>query len=480
MTNSKPNTSDIFSYIDEKKELHLERLRRFIRQRSVSPTSDGIFQFAELLEKEFHKIGIDETKIVQTQGNPIVWGKIDRGCERTLALYMMYDTQPAFEKEEGWSVPSFDGVVKHLPNLGQCMVARGAANSKGPSVAFLNALESIISQRGKLPVNLIIFAEGEEEIGSKSLPGFLKEYKGEISRAKGVICPSCSQDARGIVQIFLGNKGILQLELRSGGGRWDRGPQEYDIHSSGKAIIDSPVWRLVDALSTVAKKNGNEIMIKDLLKDVVGPDTEDLKMIKKLAHTADLKSLSKYISSVEHFIDEEKGLEDLLTRYLFSTTFNIAGFKSGYTGEGFKTVLPHEAIAKIDIRLVPNQTPERALSAVREHFRTNGYSDIEVHEYSNVPWAKTSGNSLVNRAFIEAADDLNIQTEIWPIAPGTGPWYLFNGKIVDVPHLVNGLVTGGRPHSPDEYFVIEGEGKTLGLYDCEKGYVNFIYRFAST
>src|SRR5205823_429928 len=247
-------------------------------------------------------------------------------------------------------------------------------NSKGPLVIFLNALESLLETRGQLPLSVKLVAEGEEELGSKHLPDFVKENRDRLSGADGSLFPYLIQNASGKAQMWLGCKGIVYVELEVSGKRWGRGPTEFDIHGSYKSIVDSPAWRLVDALSTMTRTNGNEILIPDLVRKVAPPNQEDEDLLAKLATTFDPNEAKQMWKLTAYNLPDGDVLS-LLRKYMFTSSLNIDGMWSGYVGEGSKTVLPHKATAKVDVRLVPNQDPRDVIPILRKHLDAHGFPD---------------------------------------------------------------------------------------------------------
>jgi acetylornithine deacetylase/succinyl-diaminopimelate desuccinylase-like protein len=175
-----------YAYIDANIRAHTENLRRWVRQPSISAQNNGIAEMAEMVRKDLLALGFKEAELVPTSGHPGVWGYYDAGAEKTLAVYMMYDVQPV--EATGWSVNAFDGALVDRP-LGKVLMARGATNQKAPERAFLNALEAIIRTQGKLPVNLMVVAEGEEELGSPHFGEVIDKYEARLKTASGVFFP---------------------------------------------------------------------------------------------------------------------------------------------------------------------------------------------------------------------------------------------------------------------------------------------------
>src|SRR3989440_7942077 len=209
--------------------------------------------------------GFQQATVIQTDGKPGVFATLDAGAAKTVGLYFMYDVKQFDPKE--WTSPPLDAALVDKPGLGKAIVGRGAVNQKGPESAFLAALHAIKGAGRKLPVNVVMVAEGEEEIGSPHIGQIVHrpEVEAALRRCVGVFMPAASQDPDGVVTVALGAKGIVELELVSSGEKWGRGPAK-DIHSSLKAMVDSPAWRLVKALDTLVSADGNTIMIDNYPK----------------------------------------------------------------------------------------------------------------------------------------------------------------------------------------------------------------------
>jgi acetylornithine deacetylase/succinyl-diaminopimelate desuccinylase-like protein len=336
----------------------------------------------------------------------------------------------------------------------------------------------MLKARGRLPVNLILIAEGEEEMGSRNLGPFLRTRREVLSRADGVFMPLPAVDDKGVAKLFFGVKGICYFELECSGALWGRGPTLFDIHSSSKAIVDSPAWRLVNALSSMVSEDGNRSVIQGFYDDVTGPNHVDRDLIDRLNGRFTPDQMQIEISGVDRWINDIGDIGVLLERYLCQPTLNIDGVWGGYTREGTKTVLPHRMTCKIDIRLVPNMDPERTMQRVRDHLDAHGFSDIAIRPLQLVHWAKADPESDVARALIATMEHGGREVLVFPNAPGTGPWHLFTKDPLALPCAIGGLGHGGRAHSPDEYFVIRGKDGVSDYRDCERSYVDFLYSYA--
>ena len=343
-------------------------------------------------------------------------------------------------------------------------------NTKGELRAFLNACESIKAAKEEIPVNLILVAEGEEELGSRHLPEFIKKYKTQLKKADAVFFPFADQDQKGKVVNYLGVKGIVYFELELSGENWGYGPTEFDIHGSNKAWVDSPAWRMIQALSTMTTKDGNKVLIEDFYENALPPNQEDKERLQMLEKTFD-ETAVKDLMKVERLIENVHGREALL-KYLYSPTLNIDGIWGGYTGPGTKTVLPYKITAKVDVRLVPNMTVEEVLPKVRRHLDKHGFKEIKIVELEEgYGWAKTSVKEPAAQAVIKAYREFGYEPEVWPHMAGSAPFCMFNREPLNLPFVIGGLGHGGRVHAPNEYLVVQEGGPTGGLCTLEKSYV---------
>jgi len=465
----------VFDYIDKHYADHLKKLQEFVRQPSISAENRGVRECAQLVKNYFTDLGCKDSRLVETSGHPVVYGTYDAGAEKTIIIYFMYDTQPV--DDPGWTVPPLEGRIVDIKPFGKCLVARGAINTKGELRAFLNACESIRAVGEELPVNLTFVAEGEEELGSRHLPEFIKKYLRELKKTDAVFFPSADQDQKGKVMMDLGVKGIVYFELELDGKGWGCGPTQFDIHGSNKAWVDSPTWRMIQALSTMTTKNGNKVLIDGFYKNVVPPSPEDKELLKKLEKTFDEASI-KDLMKVERFIDNAHGKQALL-KYLYSPTLNIDGIWSGYIGPGTKTVLPYKITAKVDVRLVPNMTVEEVLPKIRRHLDRHGFKEIKIVELEEgYGWAKTSIKAPAAQAVLKAYREFGYKPEIWPHMAGSAPLCMFNREPLNLPFVGGGIGHGARAHAPNEYIVVEEGGPTGGLRTLEKSYVAILDNFS--
>ncbi|SFS10276.1 M20/M25/M40 family metallo-hydrolase [Sphingomonas jatrophae] len=475
----KGDHKDIYAYIDAHKAEDVANLQRWVRQPSVSAQNIGIKEMAALAAADLKKIGFKEAEVVPTSGHPGVWGYYDAGAAKTLAVYMMLDVQPVEEKD--WQVKPFDGALVDHP-LGKVLMARGATNTKGPERAFLNAVEAIIATRGKLPVNLMILAECEEELGSIHYPELIAKYADRLKTAAGSIYPGGGQSpADGAVAMQLGNKGVLYIELEAKGSATGGGPQKAEIHSSWKATTDAPAWRLAQALATLTTADGNTILVPGYYDSIRQPNAEERSLFNGTLPGWTKREVNTRKSfAIDHWYDKMDARASL-TRYLFDTTLNIDGLSSGYDGPGMKTILPHRAFAKLDSRLVPDQTPEESLRLIKAHLVAKGFSDIEVRQLSGYPPSQTSVSAPLVQAVLATYNKYGLPVDVSPRSGGSRPSYVFT-KTLGIPDVTLAIGHGADAHAPNEYLLIDPKpgSKVFGLSAMEKFYVDTLYALAAT
>jgi acetylornithine deacetylase/succinyl-diaminopimelate desuccinylase-like protein len=350
----------VLEQIAKQHALNVERLRTWIALPSIAAENLNSEEGATAMMELLRDAGFQRVERVPTDGKPGVFARLDAGAKKTLALYFMYDVKQFDPKE--WSSPPLEARLVDKPPFGKVLVGRGAVNQKGPESAFLAALHAFKAAGKKLPVNLVLVAEGEEEIGSPHFPQVVRrpEIAAELAKCIGVMMPGASQGAEGEVSMTLGSKGVIELELISSGEKWGRGPGK-DVHSGNRAWLDSPAFHLVQALNTLVDQNGDPAI--DGFADKARSMTqEELKMVD-VAAARESEAEDKKSLSVERWA-HDAGFRDAMVQLVSRPTVNIEGLVAGYTGPGGKTMLPHKAVAKLDLRLVPDMTFEGSIAAL--------------------------------------------------------------------------------------------------------------------
>ncbi|PYV17816.1 MAG: hypothetical protein DMG07_05105 [Acidobacteria bacterium] len=386
---------------------------------------------------------------------------MDEKREKTLLIYGMYDVQPVSGQD--WSVPPFAATIRELPGLGQCLVARGACNSKGPLIGFINALSSLRQSQGELPSNFIFTIEGEEEVGSRSIEDFYRQHRAEL-KADTAFEPFWAEYGTDVDRptVALGTKGIVSFQLECRGGDWG-GAVSHPVHSSVAAWIGSPTWRLIRALSLLVDVN-DDLNVPGLWRGKP-PSEEDEALLAKLAATFDEKRLLALMGA-HRFKYTLRGA-DLLRKYYFSPTIHVTELliTDGDT-------IPTSARANISMRLVPGMAAEASVHAVREHLAANGFGDIVVTNLGGYPAVRTSLNDPINVALLDAYEYHGCQPQVIPLFASASPMYLFT-DVLGIPYGSGGLGKAGGSHGVDEFFTIEG----FKLF--EKSIITLLYFFAN-
>src|SRR5437763_5588724 len=448
----------IYAQITRNHDQAVRRLQEWIHQPSIAAENRGVSEGCDLTMRFLREAGFGEVTKIPTDGQPGIFAILDSGAPKTLGLYFMYDVKQVDPAE--WSSPPWDAKLVEKPELGTVLVGRGAVNQKGPEASFIAALHAIRAAGRKLPVNLVLVAEGEEEIGSPHFPQIVRrpEVIAALKRCSGIFMPSAEQELDGKVLMTLGAKGVIECELVSSGEKWGRGPRK-DIHSSNKARLDSPAWHLVEALATLVSPDGNYPSI-DSFADKARPiSAEEKAMIASAARRLD-ESVAKKQMGVVHWVHDVSWQESL-ELWQSRPTVNIEGLVGGYTGPGGKTILPHRAVAKLDLRLVPDMKASEALAALKAHLARHGFGDIEVNMTGGYDPNSTPLSAALIQGQIAVYKQDGIDPIILPRSAGSWPGYVFTGDPLHLAAGHFGLGHGSGAHAPDEYYVIESKNPSV-------------------
>src|SRR5213594_2774774 len=467
--------TDIKAEITKRHDEAVKRLQDWIGQVSIAAEDRGYPEGAEYMATLARDAGFQQANVINTEGKPGVFATLEAGAQKTVGLYFMYDVKQ-FDPAE-WSSPPTEARIVDKPPLGKVMIGRGAVNQKGPEAAFLAALHAIRGAGKKMPVNLVMVAEGEEEIGSPHIPQLVRRPKvlRHLKKCVGVFMPSATQDLDGVVTVNLGSKGVIELELVSSGEKWGRGPAK-DIHSSLKAMVDSPAWRLVKAMDTLVSDDGNEIKIDNYPKPR-SLSAEEKAMIEKVSKVRN-EAQTKKLFSVQHWIDDLPW-EQANARLESQPTVNIEGLVGGYTGPGGKTILPHRAVAKIDMRLVPDMKAADAAAALKAHLARHGFGDIEVNVTGGYDPTSTPASAPLIQAQVAVLKRAGIDPVMWPRNAGSYPGYVFTSEPLKLAAGHFGLGHGSGAHAPDEYYVIESANPNVQGFDgAVMSFVEYLYELA--
>jgi acetylornithine deacetylase/succinyl-diaminopimelate desuccinylase-like protein len=437
--------SAIDATVDSEMGTLVSDLQALIRQPSVSAKKMGLVECAGLVAGTMKKAGIKSEVLYLDDKSipPIVYGEVKSKSNpnRTILFYNHYDVQPE-EPLELWESPPFSGKVE-----GNYIYGRGSADDKGELITRIKAVEYFLKNTGDVPCNVKFMVEGEEEIGSVHVEQYLEKYKDRL-KCDGVIWEFGYVDAKDRPIISLGMKGLLYVELIA------KGPAR-DAHSSLAVLIENPAWRLISALHTMRDPSG-KVLIKDWYKEVRPFTDEELKVIA--GEPFDEQEF-KQEYGINKFVNNAQGT-DIKKALVGMPTCNIAGFNSGYIGEGAKTVLPAQAMVKIDFRLVPDMVPERQLDRLKSHLKDHGFTDIEVRFIHGEAAARTPISDPFVRQVEQAARESFGSAITSVSSAGTGPMYSFV-KVLRAPCIsVGSTYMFARIHSPNEFARIDLLNKT--------------------
>ncbi|HLJ51189.1 MAG TPA: M20/M25/M40 family metallo-hydrolase [Bryobacteraceae bacterium] len=467
----------LFVEADKRRDEGVQRLQNWIRQPSIAAENRGMNEGCDLMMRMLRDAGFDQVTKVPTEGHPGVFATLDAAAPRTFGVYFMYDVKQADPSE--WSSPPFEARLVDRAGVGKLLIGRGAVNQKGPEATWIAALHAFKDAGRKLPVNLVFVAEGEEEIGSPHFPQIVQrtDILAAFKKCTGVYMPMPMQALDGTVTINLGAKGVVEMELVSSGEKWHRGPKQ-DLHSSNEARVDSPAWHLVQALNTLVAADGHTPAI-DGYADKARPLNAEEKALIREASKRMSEDLAKKQQGVDHWVHDVDWLESL-ELLAGRPTVNIEGLVGGYTGPGGKTILPHRAVAKLDLRLVPDMTAQGALAAVKAHLAKRGFGDIEVNMSGGYDPTTTPKNSALIQAQAAVYRSNGIEPVFWPRLAGSWPGYVFTGEPLKLPAGHFGLGHGNGAHAPNEYLVIESSNpKVQGFDGAVRSQIEYLFELAS-
>ncbi len=454
--------------LEQLKGEHVERIVKVLRQPTIFNDYPNIRKCAEIYVDYLKKAGMKEVSLIETDGSPLVYGEHYCGAAKTVLVYNFFDMLPKKDEDQ-----VFESEVKDIEPFGRCVTGR-SMGMKGSGVAFINAIEGCLKAEGKLPVNLKIIAEGEEMYGSPHLPWFIENHPDKLEDVDALYVPSMRQNSEGnVAAIQLGGKGFVGYELICHGAKWGRGPKEHDIHSSTKAIIDSPMWRLVEAINTFVGDSGNEILIDGFFDDVRPVTAEEQKYLDIMAESFSGDALKKRMGA-DVFYKDAVG-KNILRQNLFEPTLNIEGMP--YASVDPVGVVAHRAVAKFQSRIVPDQTAEGMINKVRAHLDKRGYEDIEVKKLYGFGPARTSIDEPIVQAVLKLYKDEGMASPaIHPSAPASSPTNAFNNSL-GIPCMSGGLGHVGRGKEGN-YLVLDEQENIAGLVKLERSFIQVLQNYA--
>lgn len=424
--------------IQENLESSLAELATLCSQPSISAQGLGMEECANLVSEMLSKRGFN-SRVMPSDGFPVVFGERKGRSNRTLLFYLHYDVQPP-EPLDLWHSPPFEPTMRDGK-----MFARGVSDDKGHIQCRLAAIDAILTVSDELPCNIKFFIEGDEETGSANLPAFLENHR-ELLAADACIWEFGGVNHEGTPVQYAGLRGdyYVELSVRTA---------TRDSHSGlGGSIFPNAAWRLTWALSTL-KDLDERIQLPGFYDTVVPPSERDLELLSKLPDEA---ASHKEIYGLNGFLKDLQGGLDLKREAVFSPTCTICGLTSGYQGPGSKTVLPAQASAKVDFRLVPDQKPEQVGKQLRNHLDSHGFGDVEIKELGGEPAGRTDLDDPFLQLVVRSAEEVyGVPQLINPMVGGSGPNHTFL-HILQLPIATAGVgYPGSQSHAPNENLVIE-------------------------
>ena len=475
-SNDKSDKAAVLAQIPKMHAENVKRLQDWIALPSIAAENLNYPQGPQRMADLATQAGFAGVKLIPTAGKPGVFGTLDAGAATTLAIYFMYDVKQFIPAE--WSSPPLEGRLVKKEGLGTVCMGRGAVNQKGPQNSFLSALLAFKASGKKLPVNLVLVCEGEEEIASPHFGEIVMnpEVLAHLKKCASIMLPGAGQESDGSVEVDLGAKGVVELELVSSGEKWGRGPAK-DVHSSLEAQVDSPSWHLIQALNTLVEKDGHTPAVEGFFERAKPLSEAQKQMIMTYADTVPEAVMKKELG-VQHWV-HDLNWKDSLLRLYSQPTINIEGLVGGYTGPGGKTVLPHKAVAKIDMRLVPDMTAADTLAKLKAHLAKHGFADIEVNMSGGYDPTQTDPDSKLIKAILATYRKLGLSPQVVPRSPGSWPGYRFTNPPLNLAAADFGLGHGTGAHAPDEYYLIDSTNpKVQGLDGAIASFVECLYALA--
>lgn len=420
----------IKEFVEKNKEEYLETLFTLLRQKSISAQNIGMEETSAMLLKMLEDIGMD-SRLIETDGHPVVYGEMMKeDNDFTLLIYGHYDVQPADPIDE-WNSPPFEPTIRNGK-----IYCRGVGDNKGQLMAQILAVKSYQEVIGDLPINIKFVFEGEEESGSPNIAKFVSEHR-DLLKADLVYTSDGPMHESGAPFVLLGVRGMLYVELNAKGSDWDN-------HSGNKGnIAPNPAWQLVDLLGTMKDDDGN-ILIEGFYDDLQKPTANEEELISTLPYDAE------QVANQIGYKCFDMTREEYYRKLTLEPTLNIAGFHSGYGGEGAKTIIPSTAMVKMDMRLVIDQDPDDILEKFIKHVHKHAPGVLVVSHGSMKP-SRTSPDLEVVKVVKEAVKEAyHEEPVLQPSLGGSLPDYVWT-QILGVPSVIVPYANSDEAnHSPNE------------------------------
>ena len=410
-------------------------LRALITKKSIFAQQVGLQEVAAYLKEIFIKAGA-EVELDESYTAPFVIAKFksQNPTAKTIIFYNHYDTVPA-DSDQIWTDDPFTLSIRDGG-----MYGRGVDDDKGHIIARLTAVQKHLQTHDDLPVTVIFIMEGAEESASVDLEKYLEKHKSLLHGAHLLVWEQGIKNSLGQLEISGGNKGIVTFDIKVKSA-------EVDIHSSFGGVIDSASWYLINALTSLRNKDGR-IKVEGLYEQVMTPNQRELALVERYAQRSPEEVETIYGLKLPLLQAEKK---DFLNRIFFEPSFNIEGITSGYQGQGVKTILPAEASAKVEVRLVPGLEPHRVLELIREQLDKNGFDKVElIYTLGEMSYRSDMSAPPILKVIELAKKFYPEGVSVLPTTAGTGPMHTVF-EALEVPMVAFGLGNANsRDHGGDE------------------------------
>ncbi|MEZ4837469.1 MAG: M20/M25/M40 family metallo-hydrolase [Caldilineaceae bacterium] len=429
--------AQIDQYIEDNLDRYIDELVELCRQPSISARHEGINECAALVADLLRRHGF-EAEVMASEGHPVVYGYAEGESPRTILCYNHYDVQPP-EPLELWTTPPFEPSLRDGK-----LYARGVVDDKGEIIARLAALDAIRSVNGgKLPCTIKFAIEGEEEVGSPYVAGFVRDHT-DLLAADASIWEGGGVSPEGRPGLALGYRGVLGVELFVE-------TMTRDAHSGGAHVFPNAGWRLVRLLEALKDEN-EHIKITGFYDNVRPPSALDMEL---LAEQPTHEEMLRDLFGIKEFVLGRTGMA--LKEAVFQPTCNIQGITTGYQQAGMKTVIPAKASVKLDFRLVPDQEPDEIFAKLRAYLDEIGFADVEIARYGSMSPSKAEPDDPFVQLTIRTGEDVyGLPAQVTTLGGGSTPVYAFAGPLGNIPVVSAGIgYWDSRGHAPDENIRIE-------------------------
>ena len=428
----------VIDFINTNRDRYVDELKEYLAIPSISAIpehAEDVKRCAQWTADELTRVGLENVRLIETPGNPVVYGDwLHAEGAPIILFYGHYDVQPVDPLDE-WESPPFEATIRE----GE-IYARGAADDKGQIFMHFKALEACMKQTGKLPVNIKLILEGEEEVGSEHLDGFIRDHKDELAADVVVISDSPMLD-RGVPSICYGLRGLTYFQIDLRGSR-------TDLHSgSFGGAVANPAFVLAQILNQMKDRSGR-VKIPGFYDDVRPLRDEERAEFAQLPFNE--RRYRNELGAPKLF--GEKGYTTL-ERVWARPTFEVNGLLSGFTGEGAKTVIPAVAMAKVSMRLVPDQDPDEIAPLFEAHIKKVAPKTVELNVtrmHSGKPWMTDFDNRFVQAAG-RAVEKGFGRTPVFNREGGSIPVVSTFQEVLGLPSVLFGVgLPDENAHAPNE------------------------------